>query len=123
MRRRQMLIEVAEMVLTELRGHVALRLEELRDRYVAGLEPFLRTGQADLEQSRAEAHLARDKARAAGGAALLAIPISKHRAFLGDAIDVGRFVTHHAVVVATRVPVADVVPPDHEDVGFLFGRW
>ena len=48
----QVLVEVAEMVLAELRGHVALRLEQLRDRHVARLQPFLRARQADLEQCR-----------------------------------------------------------------------
>ena len=43
--------------------------------------PFLRAGQADLEQPGAEARLAGDEARAAGGAALLAVPVGEQRAF------------------------------------------
>jgi len=32
----------------------------------------------------------------------------------------GPFVAHHALVVGADVPVADVVSPDDEDVGFIF---
>jgi hypothetical protein len=35
---------------------------------------------------------------------------------LGDAVDVGRLVAHHAVVVGADVELADVVAPDDEDV-------
>ena len=58
----QRLVGVAEVVLAELRGHVALRLEQLGDRDVARLEPFLRAGQADLEVAGAKAALPRDEA-------------------------------------------------------------
>ncbi len=50
---------------------------------------------------------------------LLAIPVGEQRAFLGDAVNVGRLVAHHAAVIATRVVPADVVAPEDEDVGFL----
>ena len=115
----QRLVGVAEMVLAELRGHVALRLEELGDRDVPRLQAFLGARQADLEQAGAEARLAGDERPAAGGAALLAVPVGEQRAFLGDAVDVGRLVAHHALVVGADVPVADVVAPDDEDVGLL----
>ena len=36
---------------------------------------------------------------------------------LGDAVDVGRPVAHHAAVVGADVEPADVVAPDDEDVG------
>ena len=60
-RGRQMLVEVAEVVLAKLRGHVALRLEELGKRHVARLQAFLRAGQADLEVAGAETALAGDE--------------------------------------------------------------
>ena len=117
-----MFVAVAEVVLAELRGHVALRLEQLGDRDVPRLQPFLRARQADLEHAGAEARLAGDEARAPGGAALLAVPVGEQRAFLGDAVDVRRLVAHHALVVGADVPVADVVAPEDEDVGFLVRR-
>ena len=118
----QVLVEVAEVVLAELRGHVALRLEQLREGDVARLEPLLRARQADLEVAGAEAALPGDERGASGGAALLAVPVGEQRAFLGDAVDVGRLVAHHALVVGADIPVADVVAPDDEDVGLLVRR-
>ena len=54
-RRGQMFVAVAEMVLAELAGDVALRLEQLGDGHVARLQAFLRARQADLEHAGAEA--------------------------------------------------------------------
>ncbi|MFT7288835.1 MAG: hypothetical protein ACI87W_002958 [Halieaceae bacterium] len=50
---------------------------------------------------------------------MLAIPVRKHDAFFGDAVDVGGLVTHHALVVRADIEPADVVTPDYEDVGFF----
>jgi hypothetical protein len=51
---------------------------------------------------------------------LLTIPVGKERAFLCDAVNVRRFVAHHALIVCAEVPIADIVAPDDEDVGFLW---
>ena len=64
-----------------------------------------------MREAGAESGLTGDEARPAGGAALLAIPVGKQRAFFRDAIDVGRFVAHHALVVGADVPIADVIAP------------
>ena len=119
MRRRQGLVGVAEVVLAELRGHVALLLEQFGDRHVTCLQSFLRAGQADLEHAGPEPRLAGDETRTAGRAALLAVPVGEQRAFLRDAIDVRRLVAHHAVVVGADVPVADVVSPQDQNIGLL----
>jgi hypothetical protein len=106
-------------VLAELRGHVALSLEQLGEGHVLWLKPFFGARQADLEQAGAEADLAGDESRAPGGAALLAVPVGEQRALFSDAVYVRGFVAHHALVVGAHVPVADVISPDDEDVGFL----
>ena len=118
-RRGQMVVLVAEVVLAELAGLVAPRLEQLGDRHVAGLETFLRARQPDLEHPGAEADLAGDEGCAAGGAALLPVPVGEERSFPGDPIDVRGLVTHHALVVGADVPVPDVVAPEDEDVRLL----
>ena len=118
-RGRQRLVRVAQVVLAELRGHVALVLEQFGDRHVTCLQPFLRAGQADLQHARPEARLAGDETGAAGRAALLAVPVGEQGAFLGDAVDIGRPVAHLAEVVRADVPVADVVAPENQDVWFL----
>src|SRR6188508_3538316 len=104
MYRRQVLIKVAEMILAELAGPVAPGFEQLGERHVARLETFLRAWETDLEQSGAEADLAGDEGGAAGGAALLPVPVGEQCPLLGDAIDVRGLVSHHALVVGTDVP-------------------
>ena len=116
---RQELVAVAEMVLAELSGRVAERLEQLGERRVLVRQAFLRSRQADLQEAGAHRALAGDERGAAGGAGLLAVIVGEDRAFVGDAVDVGRAVAHHAAVVGADVPVADVVAHDDEDVRLL----
>jgi len=82
----------------------------------------LETIKAALEQAGAEAALAGDEARAAGGAALLSVLVGKQCPLFSDAVNVRRLVAHHALVVGADVPVADVIAPDDEDVGFILGH-
>ena len=99
-------VEVAEVVLAELAGHVALRLQELREGRVLRLQPFLGARQAHLEQAGAERALPGQEGAAAGGAALLAVEVGEDRAFVRDPVDVGRLVAHLAEVVGADIPVA-----------------
>jgi hypothetical protein len=62
------------------------------------------------------------KAAPPGGAALLSVPVSEHRAFFGNAVDVRRTVAHRAVIVGADVPPAYVVAPYDKNVG-LVGLW
>ena len=116
---RQHLVAVTEVVLAELTRHVAVLLEQPGDGRVFLLHAFRRAGQSDLGQTGAHRRLAGDECGAAGGAALLAVPVGEHRAFVGDAVDVRRLVAHHAHVVGADVELADVVTPDNQDVGFV----
>jgi hypothetical protein len=50
---------------------------------------------------------------------LCCISIGEHRAFAGDAIDIGSVISHDAHAVSTDVVAAYVISPDHEDVRFL----
>src|SRR6266496_1876583 len=86
----QMFVAVAEVVLSELPCDVALRLEHFGDGDIARKQTFLRARQSNLEQSGTEARLTGDEARAAGSAALLAVPVGEKRAFPSDAINVRR---------------------------------
>ena len=113
---RQHLVAVAEMVLAELAGDIAERLEQRGDRRVLDLHALRRARQADLGEAGADRRLAGDEGGAAGGAALLAVPVGEQRALLGDAVDVGRAVAHHAAVVGADIELADVIAPDDEDV-------
>ena len=82
-------------------------------------QALFRRRQADLEQAGADRALAGDEGGAAGGAGLLAVVVGEHRAFFGDAVDIGRAVAHHAAVVGADVPLADVVAHDDQDVRLL----
>ncbi len=116
---REHLVAIAEMVLAELAGHVAVVLEQAGDGRVLDLHALGCARQADLGQAGPDRRLAGDERRATGGAALLAVPVGEQRAFAGDAVDVGRLVAHHAAIVGADVELADVVAPENEDVRFL----
>ena len=94
---RQKLVAVAQMVLAELAGGVALRLQHFGDRRVFRLQPDGSAGHPDLGEAGANRVLPGDEAGAAGGAALLRVIVGEQAAFVGDAVDVGRAVSHHAV--------------------------
>ena len=100
---RQELVLVAEVVLAELAGGVALRLERGGDRRVLGPQADVGAGHADLGQAGAVRVLAGDERRATGGAALLAVVVGEPDALGGDAVDVGGAVAHQPVAVAAQV--------------------
>jgi hypothetical protein len=107
------------MVLAELSGCVALRLEELGNCRVLLRQPLLRRRQANFQKAGAHRTLSGDEGGAAGGAGLLAIIVGEDRTFVGDAVDVGRAVAHHAAVVGADVPVTDIIGHDDKDVRLL----
>ena len=115
-RRGQHLVAVAQVVLAELPGDVALRLEQRGDGRVFLPHALGRTRQAHLREAGADGRLPGDEGGAAGGAALLAIPVGEQRAFGREAVNVRRPVAHHAAVVSADVELADVVSPDDQDV-------
>ena len=116
---RQHVVEVAEVVLAELAGGVALVLERAGDGDDFLVHADRRCRDADLRQAGAHHALPGDEGRPAGGAGLLTVAVGEHHAFLGDAVDVGRLVAHQTVRVATQVRDADIVAPDDEDVRLL----
>ena len=121
---RQELVEVAEMVLAELTGRVALVLHQRRDRHDVVRHADRRGGDADLGQAGAIDALAGDERRTAGGAGLLAVAVREYHAFVGETVDVGRSVAHQAVVYAAQVRLPDIVAPDDEDVRLVgFGHF
>jgi hypothetical protein len=87
---RQVLVAVAQVVLAELPGGVAERLEHLRKGWVAVLDALLRARKPDRAQARPHRVLAEDERRASGGARRLGVVIHEDHAVVGDAVDVGR---------------------------------
>jgi len=117
--RRQVLVAVTEVVLAELPGAIAERLERLCDGDVLGLEAELRAGKAYLGEAGAQTALAGDERRAASSAALLRVRVGENHAFVGDAVDVGRLVAHQTSGIAAQVRLTDVVSPHHQHVRLL----
>ena len=120
--RGQVLVAVAQVVLAELAGGVALRLQRRRDRRVLRLQAQRRTGQAHLGQAGAIRVLAGDERCPSGGATLLPVVVGEQHPFRGDAVDVGGSVSHQPVAVATEVALPDVVAPDDQDIR-LIAHW
>src|SRR6516225_735686 len=58
-----------------------------------------------------------DERCAPGRAALLGVIIGETHALLGDAIDIGCLVAHQPMRIATEIGHADIVAPDHDDIG------
>jgi hypothetical protein len=114
--RRQVLVAVAEMVLAELACRVAKVLHEFADSRVFGFDAKHGARRADLGEPGADRRLAGNECGATGGAALLAIEIGEHRAFLRNAIEIGCTVAHNAVVIATEIKPANVIGHDEQNV-------
>ena len=114
--RGQVLVQVAEVVLAELPGCVAVRLQQLGDRHVLGLEADVHAGNAHLAEPGAVDALPGDERRPSRRAALLAVRVGEPHALVGDPVDVRRPVAHQPVAVATEVRDPDVIAPDDEDV-------
>jgi hypothetical protein len=74
---RQMLVAVAKVVLAELSGGVALRLEQRGNGHVAVLQALRSTWHSDLRVARAEAALPGDEGGAPGRAALLGVSVGE----------------------------------------------
>ena len=81
----QHVVQVAQVVLAELPGGVALLLEQRRDGDDLLVHADRRGRNADLRQAGAIHALPGDERGAAGGAALLAVAVGEQHAFLGDA--------------------------------------
>src|SRR5262245_2195965 len=118
---REELVTVAQVVLAELAGGVAQGFQQLGNRRVFRAQSEVGPGQAHLGQTSADRRLPGEERGAAGGATLLTVPVGEHRAFPGDAVDVGRLVTHYVHVVGADVVPPDIIPPDDEDVRLLAG--
>ena len=95
---RQHFVAVAEVVLAELAGRIAERLEQLGDSRVSLGMPSFAPGRPTLVRPVRIGDCPVMNAARPGRAALLAVPVGENRAFIGDAVDVRRLVAHHALL-------------------------
>ena len=115
----QKLILVAQMVLAELAGCVAHRLQYRRDGHRFGGQADRRAGLTDRGHAGADRQFAGDEVRATRRATRLGVVVGEQHAFLGELVEVRRPAGHHAAMIGADVPHADVVAHDDDNVGFL----
>ena len=120
--RGQELVEVAQVVLAELAGGVAHRLEGRGDGRRRGGHADLGAGLADGGQPGADRQLAGDEVGPARRAARLGVVVGEEHPLGGEPVEVRRPAGHHAPVVGADVEPADVVAHDEDDVRLLPGR-
>ncbi len=104
------------MVLPELTGRVAERLEQLCDRGILRLKSKVGSRNTDLREARAYGVLAGDEGGSARRARLLGVVVGEFDALARNPVDVGCLVAHRAPVVVADVVPADVVAPKNEDI-------
>ncbi len=119
--RRQELVQIAEMVLAELPGLVALFLQRGGDRAGFSRDADLGAGLANRGHAGADRQFAGDEIGPARRAACLGVIVGKQHAFLGELVEVRRLAGHHAAVIRADIPHADIVAHDDENIGFARG--
>src|SRR5438552_14424949 len=115
----QELIEIAEVILAELPGGVALRFERGGNRAGFRRDTDLGTGLADRGHARADGQFAHDEVRATRRATRLGVIVGEEHAFLGELIEVRRLAGPHAPMVGADVPHPNVIAHDEDDVWFV----
>jgi hypothetical protein len=113
----QVLVEVAEVVLAELRGRIPERLQQFGDSGILSGPTDIEARRTDLAHTGAVHALPADERRPSCGAALLAVGVGEPHPLVGDSVDVWRAIAHQAVAVATEIGDPDVVTPNHQNVG------
>jgi hypothetical protein len=83
---RQIFVAIAQMVLAELTGGVAERLQHFGYGWVLRMQSDRGSGHADFGQAGADRVLTSDEGRAASCAALLAVPIGEGRPFRPESL-------------------------------------
>src|SRR5271170_3654696 len=63
--------------------------------------------------------LSGNKRSASGRTALLGVVVGEQCAFVGDAVNVGCSTSHHAAVVGAKIPDADVIAHNDNDIWFF----
>ena len=116
---RQELVLVAKMVLPELAGRVAHRLQNRGRSHRLGRYADRRSSLADGSHSRADRQFAHDEVRAARRATRLSVIVGEQHALLGHLVEVRRPPGHQTAVVSADVPHADVVSHDDKNVRLL----
>ena len=115
----QELVEIAKVVLAELAGGVAHRFECSGNRHGLGGYADGRAGLADRGHAGADRQLTGDEVGATRRATRFGVVVGEQHALGGELVEIRRAARHHAAMVGTDVPHADVVAHDDDDVGLF----
>src|SRR5262249_33176411 len=120
--RRQVLVQIAEMVLAELPGGVAERFERRGKgaRFIRNTD--IGAGLADGGQAGAERDFSGDEIGAAGSAACFRVVVGKPHAISGELVEVWRLAGHDALMIDADIKPTYVVAHDDEDIGLASRR-
>ena len=109
------------MVLAELAGLIALRLEDGGEGDGLRRHSHVSSGLADGGQTGADRQLAGDEVGAPRRAACLGVVVGEHHALRGKLVEVRRLARHDSAVISADVEPAHIVAHDDENVRRL--RW
>ena len=112
----QVLVQIAQMVFTKLPGGIALFLQDFCQGQIFRAEAEVNPRQAHLGQACAGRTLASDEGGPSSGTAILGVGIGEQDALVGNTVDVGGAVAHHAPVIGADVEPTDVIPHDHQNI-------
>ena len=115
----QELISIPEVVLPDLGRRIPVILEHLGNGHIGIPDPFFGPGHPDGEHPGPERMLPHDKRGASRRAALLCIGIRHQGSFFGDPVDVRRHGLYHTHVVGADIVDAQVISPNHQDIGLI----
>src|ERR1700722_17376440 len=116
---RQIFVAVAQMIFANLRGRVTFGLKQFRNRRIPILDALFRAWQTYHQETSSKRNLPQDECGSSSRAGLLRVVIGEERAVAGNSIDVRGATAHHATVVSTDIPDADIIGHDDDNVGFL----
>ncbi len=117
--RGQELIEIAEVVLTELARGITHGLERRRNGNRLCGNPDVRAGLADRGHARAHRNLAGNESGPPSRTTRLAVVVGEQHPLFGQLVEVRCTASHHAAMVGADVPNANVISHDNDDIGFL----
>jgi hypothetical protein len=113
---RKKLVPVAEVVLAELPGGVALLLQPCRDGWISRAQTEVSSGHTHLSQSSPIWILSTDERCPTCRAALLAVVVGETHTFRSDPINIWRAIAHQSFAVTAQIRDPDIVAPDHQNV-------
>ena len=113
---RQVFLKVAQMVLAELGGRVALGLQNFGERNVFLLQPGRRSWRSYGRQACADKQLSGDESGASGRAARLGVEGGEPQTLFPNPVDIGRLHPHQIAAVRRDIEPADIVAEDQASV-------